>query len=48
MNMASDLKPDFNLFLGESDICLIINRQLAKTIVPARNSDDERYNNLVI
>jgi hypothetical protein len=47
MNIASDLKPDFNLYLGESDICLIVNRQLAKTIVPARESSDANYKEFV-
>lgn len=32
MNTTSALSFEFNIYLAESDICMIINKQLAKTI----------------
>jgi hypothetical protein len=47
MNIASEATSDFNHFLAESDLCLVLNRQLARTIVPARQTDNTYYRELV-
>jgi hypothetical protein len=37
MNISSELKRDFNSYLAESDVCPVINVQLAKTVEHCRN-----------
>lgn len=48
LNLTCEAGSDFNFFCAESDLSLVINRQLAKTIVPARDSNNECYRVLVM